>query len=1116
MTNYSNQENKREDLKDFRENNAEMVDREADQIETNFYSGVNNICSNLIGHLQDSETQMVIQGIAAESASGKGYLLEEIVKRLEEQGFSREKILLLSTDNYYKGISQMTLERISKSHQMPELLGKDKVQSLKNIIGNRYFGFKFGNGINEQGAEISDQDIMKDLYSRLFKGSSLDKNDIDRLEWALKEILAIPKDDLQKYNFNDTEKIKNSDLADILISNGFTEEKFIEAFSKVGVMEQVKNALSLEPTEWESIRSEFNTNQLNFDEPEAVDLNKLSNDLKKLKETGEIVYPIYSMKVSEPVDEVKASKKEIVLLEGIYALNDKIINELDEKAYLKTDRVHQLVRRFIRDIFIEKRSSYDPWLLLFIMSNFVFPGAQKYVVPDKEKASLVINNNFTEEEDDLIREKIIEKKQIKYQLNKIQFNTLKKKLVKLGLAPFKHDQIDFYVADGENNERLLRIRVIDGKLSSIQYQGKPKVSGQIISRPFINLCQEPIPNYLPYQSEAINDGGGTEKMIYDLVNSGFHVSNVVEKQRLSYELDGVQVNLDEIVGLNYFLEIRGENEFNEEPIKNVIKKLNINLDKKTIADSYYDLKKVDLNDGKVAEDVEGSYVKIESTPEIDLAFEVLRKGYPNESLENQTKGPEFREASDVIISTLVEKSLEILPKINRDQIVVVLPWRSALAFAENFVDSGVTNFYHLSSKRIETTLHTEVTYESGELSNDSYVIIADPMLATGNTITDTIIRVKNMGIPEDHILVVSVLAAPIGVYSVLDKYNEVKVLLGVLDKDLTSTGYISPGLGDFGDKYFADFIDNPEKVQAYLRYLLGKGILKEADSEELLKRFLGEKKNVINNSLNQIIESTNQVSNEKEESESDSQLMLEKLTGEEKKVVQGYFFNHPELTFEETKNIIEDIIDHRGSELELRFLVPKNDVQGKIEDLAFDSLVQVYFPKDQWNTILNEANLSLSDWQDIPLSTLRLREEKVDNKVKYILTAKSSKSIYGNGKESQKELDPEFAKGLLENTIEGKIIKNRYNKSINVDGLELKLQIDSFKEVRNSEEVAKNFLYYIVEVEVPGDFAKDILLKTSFDSDYYIKGASVSDITGKNEYSNYSLATQGFPSSFWR
>ncbi|MEI7616513.1 MAG: uracil phosphoribosyltransferase, partial [Actinomycetota bacterium] len=67
-------------------------------------------------------------------------------------------------------------------------------------------------------------------------------------------------------------------------------------------------------------------------------------------------------------------------------------------------------------------------------------------------------------------------------------------------------------------------------------------------------------------------------------------------------------------------------------------------------------------------------------------------------------------------------------------------------------------------------------------------------------------RVMSQGVKPGNIIVNAVVAAPIGIKNVT-KYPGVRVVAGAIDEKLDHRGYIVPGLGDFGDKYFAGYTE---------------------------------------------------------------------------------------------------------------------------------------------------------------------------------------------------------------------------------------------------------------------------------------------------------------------
>jgi uracil phosphoribosyltransferase len=208
-----------------------------------------------------------------------------------------------------------------------------------------------------------------------------------------------------------------------------------------------------------------------------------------------------------------------------------------------------------------------------------------------------------------------------------------------------------------------------------------------------------------------------------------------------------------------------------------------------------------LNGGMTVENIKDSVHQITLSPELTQAFEKLRHGYPNLPLDQQTQGREFRTNSEKIIKQIVEETMENLDPAN---VVVLMPWRAGLAFANAYRQKGVTRFFHVNARRDEKSLKTIVDYEIGQIYPADTVIIADPMLATGNTAMDSIQKVLGQGVLPENIIINSVVAAPAGISHV--KLNPAsRIVIGQLDEKLNDKGFIVPGLGDFGDKYFHDF-----------------------------------------------------------------------------------------------------------------------------------------------------------------------------------------------------------------------------------------------------------------------------------------------------------------------
>ncbi|HEY5112322.1 MAG TPA: uracil phosphoribosyltransferase [Acidimicrobiales bacterium] len=104
-------------------------------------------------------------------------------------------------------------------------------------------------------------------------------------------------------------------------------------------------------------------------------------------------------------------------------------------------------------------------------------------------------------------------------------------------------------------------------------------------------------------------------------------------------------------------------------------------------------------------------------------------------------------------------------------------------------------------RRNEVTLRPDV-YLDGlpETLEGVHVVLCDPMLATGGSLDCVIAMLRERGAGE--ITVLCLIAAQPGVDFVLSRHPDVTIVAAALDAELNDVGYITPGLGDAGDRLF--------------------------------------------------------------------------------------------------------------------------------------------------------------------------------------------------------------------------------------------------------------------------------------------------------------------------
>lgn len=106
-------------------------------------------------------------------------------------------------------------------------------------------------------------------------------------------------------------------------------------------------------------------------------------------------------------------------------------------------------------------------------------------------------------------------------------------------------------------------------------------------------------------------------------------------------------------------------------------------------------------------------------------------------------------------------------------------------------------------QRDEETAQPKLFYDKlPEDIADRWVLLLDPMFATGGSAIMAVEVLKSRGVPEDRILFINILASPEGLKNFAAKFPKLRVVTSFIDQGLDEKNYIIPGLGDFGDRYY--------------------------------------------------------------------------------------------------------------------------------------------------------------------------------------------------------------------------------------------------------------------------------------------------------------------------
>jgi uracil phosphoribosyltransferase len=187
-------------------------------------------------------------------------------------------------------------------------------------------------------------------------------------------------------------------------------------------------------------------------------------------------------------------------------------------------------------------------------------------------------------------------------------------------------------------------------------------------------------------------------------------------------------------------------------------------------------------------------------------------------LRDKRTGPEeFRRAATRISVLLAAEALRDLPASTVTvetplgpaqgrracaNIVVVPVLRAGLgmldAVLELVPDARVG---HIGLQRDEMTAVASRYYSKLPASLDSsFVLMIDPMLATGGSAVAALQLLREAG--AQRVRIVCIVAAPEGIGHVERQHPGVSIFTPAVDRGLNEHKYIVPGLGDFGDRLY--------------------------------------------------------------------------------------------------------------------------------------------------------------------------------------------------------------------------------------------------------------------------------------------------------------------------
>ena len=154
----------------------------------------------------------------------------------------------------------------------------------------------------------------------------------------------------------------------------------------------------------------------------------------------------------------------------------------------------------------------------------------------------------------------------------------------------------------------------------------------------------------------------------------------------------------------------------------------------------------------------------------------------------------------VEIETPIEKTHQ--PVVDRKHLCFVPILRAGLGMADGMLElvpgatCGHIGLYRNEETKEPVEYYCKLPSDIGDM--DVYLI--DPMLATGGSAIDAVKMLQNHGARK--ITFICIIAAPEGVKAFCERYPDIQLYVGALDRELNANAYICPGLGDCGDRTF--------------------------------------------------------------------------------------------------------------------------------------------------------------------------------------------------------------------------------------------------------------------------------------------------------------------------
>jgi len=310
-------------------------------------------------------------------------------------------------------------------------------------------------------------------------------------------------------------------------------------------------------------------NELNWDQPEALDLEMLRDQLAQLKNGETIKKPLYDFQTGSAPESEEISPAKVIIVEGLFALNEKVSDVGDVKAFVEVGTHGRMLRRLLRDV---ERTGQDPKEILNYFISVVEPMHQAHIQATRGEADIVISNEYSPQKEAEKSGQV--ERQVKYQTEEPR-----ELITKLGAERLATiSQVDDYYQEQRlsSTKEMVRVRK-DGGQIQFSYKGPEIDSGHREKSKFEFEIDQDTEGLL---SEVYGEAG----LIISKTRTLYRLGGIVlSDDRVSAERDG------ESFELGSYLEVRlSDNEEENKAFRDKLEEQGVDLGDE-IKSSYLDI-----------------------------------------------------------------------------------------------------------------------------------------------------------------------------------------------------------------------------------------------------------------------------------------------------------------------------------------------------------------------------------------------------------------------------------------------------------------------------------------------------------------------------------------------